>query len=93
MSSRNRHRDPSTASADGGRDQTPREAGARLWIARLATAALLITIGSVLLAAFSLFAWVRYDVQALPAVLRGVDFVAVAFSVSCPSPCSRRGRW
>ncbi|MCC8250056.1 hypothetical protein [Saccharothrix luteola] len=34
-----------------------------------------------LLAAFSLFAWVRYDAHVLPAVLRGVDFAAVAFSV------------
>ncbi|KOX23205.1 hypothetical protein ADK67_21495 [Saccharothrix sp. NRRL B-16348] len=53
----------------------------RSWVARLEAAALLVTIGSVALAAFSLFAWVRYDLHALPAVLRGVDFVAVAFSV------------
>ena len=51
------------------------------WVARLEVGALLVTIGSVLLAAFSLFAWVRYDMRALPAVLRGVDFVTVAFSV------------
>ncbi|MEU4762443.1 hypothetical protein AB0H12_04260 [Actinosynnema sp. NPDC023794] len=50
-------------------------------VARLETAALPVTIGSVLLAAFSLFAWVGYDVHVLPAVLRGVDFAAVAFSV------------
>ncbi|MER5267886.1 hypothetical protein ABTZ99_37920 [Actinosynnema sp. NPDC002837] len=54
---------------------------AQSWVARLETAALLVTIGSVLLAAFSLFAWVRYDVHVLPAVLRGVDFATVAFSV------------
>lgn len=47
---------------------------------RLEVGALAATVGSILIAGVNLLVFVRFDLAVLPVVLRGLDFVAVAFS-------------